>query len=137
MESGQPSETFEIPIVAEDDIVRARSRGREMCRTMGLSEINQVKVATAISEIARNIFQYAGKGRVTLRKLGAPRPGIEIVAKDEGPGIQDVKLVMSGTYKSKTGMGKGLLGCKRLVDHFELDSVVGQGTTILLRKYVR
>lgn len=130
-------EETEIPILAEDDIVRARSRGRELCRSLGLTEINQVKVATAISELARNIFQYAGKGEILLKKLGQPRPGIEIVARDKGPGIPDVKLVLSGTYRSRTGMGKGILGARRLVDHFEVDSGPDRGTTILLRKYVK
>jgi serine/threonine-protein kinase RsbT len=127
----------DIPILIEEDIVRARSAGREMCRSMGLSEINQVKVATAISELARNIFHYAGKGSVSLRPLSTPRRGIEIVARDRGPGIPDLKLVLSGSYKSKTGMGMGILGCRRLMDHFEVDSGRDKGTVVTLRKYVR
>src|SRR5690242_8002539 len=102
--------TIEVTIRIEGDIVRARGAGRDMCRELGLSEINQVKVATAISELARNIFHYAKTGSITLNRLSVPKAGIEIVAIDQGPGIPDVKLVLSGTYKSKTGMGKGLLG---------------------------
>lgn len=131
------SEPIVIPIIAEDDIVRARSRGREVCRSLGFTEINQVKVATAISELARNIFQYAGKGSLTLRIVEGPRRGIEIVAKDEGPGIADVKLVLGGTYKSKSGMGMGLLGTKRLMDHFEVESAPGKGTLVVVRKFLR
>ncbi|MBX3208874.1 MAG: anti-sigma regulatory factor [Labilithrix sp.] len=131
------SETLEIAIKIEGDIVRARGAGRDMCRELGLSEINQVKVATAISELARNIFTYAKTGNISLRRLAAPRAGIEIVATDRGPGIADVKLVLSGTYKSKTGMGKGLLGTKRLVDFFEIDSGPERGTRVVLRKFVR
>ncbi|MBX3216114.1 MAG: anti-sigma regulatory factor [Labilithrix sp.] len=130
-------DTLEIAIKIEGDIVRARGAGRDMCRELGLSEINQVKVATAISELARNIFTYAKTGNVSLRKLTTPRAGVEIIATDNGPGIPDVKLVLSGTYKSKTGMGKGLLGTKRLVDFFEIDSSPERGTRVVLRKFIR
>jgi serine/threonine-protein kinase RsbT len=128
---------IDIPIVVEEDIVRARGAGRDMCRALGLTEINQVKVATAISELARNIFHYAKPGRIVLRRLGSPRPGIEIVASDKGPGIPDLKLVLSGNYRSKTGMGKGLLGARRLVDFFEIDTSASGGTVVTLRKFVR
>jgi serine/threonine-protein kinase RsbT len=130
-------ESLDIAIKVEGDIVRARGAGRDMCRDLGLSEINQVKVATAISELARNIFHYAQTGNITLRRLSGPRIGIEVIATDQGPGIPDLKLVMSGAYKSKTGMGKGLLGTKRLVDYFEVDSAPDRGTRVTLRKYVR
>jgi serine/threonine-protein kinase RsbT len=134
--SATPSEVIEIIVTVEGDVVRARGAGRDMCRQLGFTEINQVKVATAISELARNIFHYAKTGSVVLRRLSSPRPGIEIVASDNGPGIPDVKLVLSGTYKSKTGMGKGLLGARRLMDHFEVESVPGR-TVVVLRKYTK
>ena len=130
-------ESLDIAIKVEGDIVRARGAGRDMCRDLGLSEINQVKVATAISELARNIFHYAKTGNIALRRLSAPRPGIEIIATDQGPGIPDLKLVLSGSYKSKTGMGKGLLGARRLVDFFEVDTGPERGTRVVLRKYAR
>lgn len=130
-------ESLDIAIKVEGDIVRARGAGRDMCRDLGLSELNQVKVATAISELARNIFHYAKTGNIALRRLSQPRPGIEIVATDQGPGIPDLKLVLSGAYKSKTGMGKGLLGARRLVDFFEVDSGPDRGTRVVLRKYAR
>ena len=130
-------ESLDIPIKVEDDIVRARVAGRDMCRELGLSEINQVKIATAISELARNIFHYAKTGNISLRRLAQPRPGIEIIALDRGPGIPNMTLVLSGQYKSKTGMGKGLFGTKRLVDFFEVDTGPNKGTRITLRKYAR
>lgn len=130
-------ESLDIAIKIEGDIVRARGAGRDMCRDLGLSEINQVKVATAISELARNIFHYAKTGNIALRRLGAPRAGIEIIATDKGPGIPDLKLVLSGAYKSRTGMGKGLLGARRLVDFFEVDTGPDRGTRVVLRKYAR
>jgi serine/threonine-protein kinase RsbT len=131
------AELVDIAISQEGDIVRARGAGRDMCRELGLSEINQVKVATAISELARNIFHYAKTGSITLRRLTEPRVGIEIIAVDKGPGIPDVKLVLSGSYKSKTGMGKGLLGARRLVDFFDVDTGPERGTKIILRKFAR
>jgi len=130
-------ESLDIAIKVEGDIVRARGAGRDMCRDLGLSEINQVKVATAISELARNIFHYAKTGNIALRRLGAPRAGIEIIATDQGPGIPDVKLVLSGSYRSRTGMGKGLLGARRLVDFFEVETSPEKGTRVVLRKYAR
>jgi serine/threonine-protein kinase RsbT len=130
-------DVIEININVEGDIVTARGAGRDMCRDLGLSEINQVKVATAISELARNIYHYAKTGRIVIKKLGAPRPGVEIVASDKGPGIADLKLVLSGNYRSRTGMGKGLLGARRLVDQFEIDTAPDRGTTVTLRKFVR
>jgi serine/threonine-protein kinase RsbT len=130
-------ETLDIAISVEGDIVRARGAGRDMCRELGLSEINQVKVATAISELARNIFHYAKTGNIVLRKLSAPKVGIEVIATDQGPGIADIKQVLSGTYKSQTGMGKGLLGARRLVDFFEIETGPDKGTRIVLRKFVR
>lgn len=136
--TSQQNDVIEIPITVESDIVRARGVGRDMCKALGLNEINQVKVATAISELARNIFHYAKTGTIILRRLGAPRPGIEIVATDKGPGIPDLKLVMSGSYQSRTGMGKGLLGAKRLMDFFDVvTGPNGQGTTVTMRKHVR
>lgn len=132
-----PSDVIEVPILVESDIVRARGAGRELCRQLGLNEINQVKVATAISELARNIFHYAKTGKVVLRRLPPPRPGIEIIASDNGPGIPDVKHVMSGAYVSRTGMGKGMMGAKRLMDFFDVVTGPQVGTTVTMRKFVR
>jgi serine/threonine-protein kinase RsbT len=130
-------EKLDVAINVEDDIVRVRGAGRDMCRDLGIGEINQVKVVTAISELARNIYYYAKPGNITLQRLGAPRPGIEVVATDQGPGIPDVKVVLSGGYQSKTGMGKGLVGARRLADFFEVETAPGKGTRVVLRKYCR
>ncbi len=134
----QQNDVIEVAITVESDIVRARGAGRDMCRELGFNEINQVKVATAISELARNIFHYAKTGTVVLRRLGPPRPGIEIIASDKGPGIPDLKLVMSGNYQSRTGMGKGLFGARRLMDFFDVvTGPNGQGTTVTMRKHTK
>jgi serine/threonine-protein kinase RsbT len=125
-----------IPIRAEHDVVRARTLGKDMAKQIGFSEVDQTKIATAVSELARNIFQYAGTGEVRFRRIEGKRRGIEIVARDQGPGIADTALILSGTYRSKWGMGAGLRGTKRLVDEFDLDTSPGRGTTVRIRKFL-
>ena len=124
-----------VPIRAEHDVVRARTLGKDMAKQLGFSDVVQTKVATAVSELARNIFQYAGTGEVRIRRIEGKRRGIEVVARDQGPGISDPALILSGQYRSKWGMGAGLRGTKRLVDEFELDTHPGRGTTVRIRKY--
>jgi len=124
-----------VPIRAEHDVVRARTLGKDMAKQLGFSDVVQTKVATAVSELARNIFQYAGTGEIRIRRIEGKRRGIEIVARDQGPGISDPALILSGQYRSKWGMGAGLRGTKRLVDEFELDTHPGLGTTVRIRKY--
>lgn len=124
-----------VPIVKEDDVVAARTTGREMGREIGFSEVGYVKIATAISELGRNILKYAGKGQITIRRLAGDRDGLEVVATDQGPGIADVELVLSPRYRSRSGMGVGLRGTRRLMDHFEITSHLGRGTTVTIRKF--
>jgi serine/threonine-protein kinase RsbT len=124
-----------ILILKEDDVITARNGGKDICHDLDFREVAYVKVATAISELARNILKYAGKGQITLRRLSGEREGIEVIATDQGPGIADVELVLSPKYRSKTGMGVGLRGSRRVMDHFEISSRVGAGTTVILRKY--
>jgi serine/threonine-protein kinase RsbT len=117
------------------DVLQACGIARELARQLGLSALDQTKVATATSELARNIVLYVGDGEVRIRAVQTPRPGVQIVAADSGPGIPDVLLVMNARYRSRTGMGMGLQGTKRLMDDFEIDSRVGVGTTIVAKKY--
>jgi serine/threonine-protein kinase RsbT len=125
-----------VPVTIESDIVAARTTGREICRQLGFSPAGQIKVATAISELARNIVQYAGRGAIAISSLGAGRPGVEVVASDEGPGISDLDHVLSGSYVSKLGMGIGLKGVRKLMDEFEIRTARGAGTTVSARKYL-
>ncbi|MGB9634671.1 MAG: anti-sigma regulatory factor [Chloroflexaceae bacterium] len=130
---GQPKSAV---IRSDLDIVIARTMARDMARTLGFSAIDQARIATAVSELARNIYLYAGTGTVTVReveKLG--RKGIEIVCEDQGPGIPDIDLVMQDGYTTSRGMGMGLPGAKRLMDDFSIQSQVGVGTKIVLRKW--
>lgn len=126
-----------LPIESEADILLARHAVRELCNRLGFSRSEEVKAATVVSELARNIVLYAKRGEVTLKRwMDDGRVGIEICARDRGPGIPNTELVLSGKYRSKTGLGLGILGTKRLAHHFEISSGVG-GTEILARMVVR
>ncbi|HEX9945254.1 MAG TPA: ATP-binding protein [Thermoanaerobaculia bacterium] len=123
-----------LPIEQEKDIATARLEAWSEAVRIGLSKFASVKVATAVSELARNIVFYAGRGTVELRSLKDDRGvlGLQIVASDEGPGISAAQLeeIWAGTYKSQRGMGKGLVAVKKLVDDFQLDTRLGMGTTV-------
>jgi len=125
----------QLPIEQEKDIATARLEAWSEAVRIGLSKFASVKVATAVSELARNIVFYAGKGTVELRSLQDERgiTGLQIVASDQGPGISADKLdeIWAGTYKSQRGMGKGLIAVKKLVDDFQLDTRPGAGTTVV------
>lgn len=123
-----------LPIEQEKDIATARLEAWSEAVRIGLSKFASVKVATAVSELARNIVFYAGKGTVELRSVQDDRGvvGLQITASDQGPGIPQEKLqeIWAGTYKSQRGMGKGLVAVKKLVDDFHLDTRPGIGTTV-------
>lgn len=123
-----------LAIEQEKDIATARLEAWSEAVRIGLSKFSSVKVATAVSELARNIVFYAGKGTVELRSLKDERgvAGLQIIASDQGPGIPPAKLeeIWAGTYKSQRGMGKGLVAVKKLVDDFQLDTRPGVGTTV-------
>jgi serine/threonine-protein kinase RsbT len=126
----------EIAIEVEGDVVKARRKGRELATTLGFSTTDQTLIATAISEIARNIVRYAGS--VTFSRIERQgRAGIQIVANDTGPGIADVELAMRDGYSTGKSLGVGLPGARRLVDELEIVSSVGVGTTVTLRKWLR
>jgi serine/threonine-protein kinase RsbT len=122
-----------LDIKEEKDIATARLEAWSEAVRIGLSKFTSVKVATAVSELARNIVFYAGQGRVELRSgIDAGRAQLEIVARDRGPGIDRGKLeeIYGGTYRSTRGMGKGLMAVKKLTDEFSLDTGPGRGTTV-------
>jgi serine/threonine-protein kinase RsbT len=118
------------------DIVIARTLARDTAKNMGFGAIDQARIATAVSELARNIFLYAGTGTVTVREVERTgRKGIEIVCEDQGPGIANIDVVMQDGYSTSRGMGMGLPGAKRLMDEFDIRSHEGVGTTITCRKW--
>ncbi len=124
-----------VPINEEADIVTARGVGRAMCEELGFSPSVQIKLTTVISELSRNIVQYAGKGEIVLTVLENDRSGIEIFAHDQGPGIENLETILEGKYNSKYGMGMGLTGTRNLVDDFDIKTEVGKGTEVTVRKY--
>jgi serine/threonine-protein kinase RsbT len=117
------------------DIVIARTLARDTAKSLGFGPIDQARIATAVSELARNIFLYAGSGSVTVREVDkSSRRGIEILCEDNGPGIPDIEQAMSDGYSTSRGMGMGLPGAKRLMDEFDVQSS-DNGTTITCRKW--
>jgi len=129
-----------VAIVGQEDIVVARQNARELARGLGFGPVDQSRIATAVSELTRNIVRYAtdGRGIVLLRPVAAARgSGIEIVVSDEGPGIADVAQVMQEGFTSGRGMGMGLPGTKRLMDEMTIDTALGRGTTVTIRKWRR
>lgn len=127
-----------IPIVSEVDIVTARQRGRAIAVELGFPSSEQALIATAISELARNIIQYARRGQVdiTVEHKGG-RTGIGVVASDQGPGIPDLQRALQDGFSTGKGLGLGLPGTKRIMDDFELVSDVGKGTRVAVKKWVR
>ncbi|HYX85811.1 MAG TPA: anti-sigma regulatory factor [Gaiellales bacterium] len=127
-----------VPIVTDVDVVTARSSGRALAEEAGFSGSDLTMIATAISEVARNILVFAGQGEVRIEAVEEDgRAGIEVVARDDGPGITDVELALQDGYSTGHSLGLGLPGTRRLMDEFEIASAPGEGTTVTLRKWVR
>jgi serine/threonine-protein kinase RsbT len=125
-----------IPIKADNDIVLARQKGRELAERLGFSRTDLTFIATAISEVARNITSYAGRGEILFRIVdGDGRQGIVMEARDEGPGIRDLQRALEDGYSTAEGMGLGLPGARRLMDEFEVRSEAGMGTTVIMCKW--
>ena len=132
------ADEIRVAILTDADVVTARQQARTLGASLGFSSTDLTLLATAISEVARNITTYAGTGVVTLRTVRErEREGIEVVASDEGPGIENVELAMQDGYSTRNGLGLGLPGTRRLVDDFELDTRPGVGTTVRLVKWSR
>jgi len=125
-----------VRIRAARDVVQACDLAREVARKLGFSLLDQTKIATAASELARNILLYVGDGELRVGVVDPPKRGIQIIAVDSGAGIADLGLVMNSGYRSRTGMGMGLKGTKRLMDDLAIDSRAGMGTTVVATKLV-
>jgi serine/threonine-protein kinase RsbT len=126
------------PIGSFADVENAWRRGLEMARRMGFPEADANKIAVVISELGRNIEQYAGRGSITLTACAREDDtSIQIVARDKGPGIPDVERVLAGGYSTSRGLGIGVSGSRQLMDEFAIQSVIGAGTTIKTTKLLR
>lgn len=127
-----------IAVEAELDIVAARQAGRTMAKELGFGEVDQARIATAISELARNIYLYAQKGVIILSFIQEDtRIGLQIQAQDSGPGITDIQQVLQDGFTTSGGLGAGLPGVKRLMDTFEITTQIGIGTEIKAIKWLR
>jgi serine/threonine-protein kinase RsbT len=125
-----------VPIVADDDIVRVRQRVRDWAVTMGFSLVDQTKLVTAASELARNTLVYGLGGTVLLEAVtNDARRGLRLTFEDHGPGIPDVQQALTAGFTTGTGLGLGLSGAKRLSHDFEITSTPGQGTRVVIARW--
>ncbi len=126
-----------VDLRSDRDIVMVRQHAREIAAHAGFDQLEQTRISTAASEIARNAFKYGGGGHIEFRFDDAGgRERLLMTIQDDGPGIADLPSILEGSYRSKTGLGKGILGAKRLMDDFEIRSAPGDGTTVLLGKFL-
>jgi serine/threonine-protein kinase RsbT len=124
-----------IRIHGDPDIVEARKQVRQLASQLNFSRTDATLIATAVSEIARNIVRFAGDGLIVMGLIDEPRPGVRIVARDTGPGIGDVEQALADGYSTYNGLGLGLPGARRLMDEFSLTSTAGHGTTVTMTKW--
>jgi len=137
---GQELADDHIEIAGDDDIVVARQQARQAARGLGFGAVDQSRIATAVSELTRNVVRYAtdGRGEVRIRTVSSERgTGLEIVVSDRGPGIVDVEEAMRAGFTSGPGLGLGLPGTSRLMDEMQIDSALGRGTVVTIRKWRR
>ena len=124
-----------IPVVSEPDMVSVRRRVREVSNQVGLSLVDQTKLVTAASELARNTLTHGGGGAMHLESLNGPRVGIRLTFVDQGPGIPDVEMALKDGFTTGSGLGLGLSGSKRLVHEFVIESKVGEGTKVVVTRW--
>lgn len=125
-----------IPIESDLDIVQARQTGRTEASKLGFSSTDLTLIATAISELARNIVMYAKKGEIVVRLVqSAEKRGIVVIARDKGPGIADIRQTLQDGFSTSRSLGLGLPGVRRLMDEFEIESQVGLGTVVTIKKW--
>ena len=127
-----------IPINSDIDVVAARQKGRELAAELGFVSTDSTLLATAISELARNIVRYAKHGEILIESVqSGERVGITVIAQDKGPGIANISLAMQDGFSTSGGLGLGLPGVKRLMDEFHLVSDANNGTTVTIKKWKR
>lgn len=126
-----------FPISSSKDLIKIRDFGRNMADRIGFEGKDQTLIATALSEICRNVIEYAGSGEVQIKRERGKNPGggIVIVISDDGPGIENIEMALQEGYSTGKGLGVGLPGAKRIMDEFEIHSEVGKGTTVVMSKW--
>jgi serine/threonine-protein kinase RsbT len=131
-----PAEESRVPIHSDQDIILARQKGRALAADCGFSAVDATLIATAISELARNIVSYSKHGEIALTALvDGGRRGIMIIASDQGPGISDIRQALRDGFSTSGSFGLGLPGVRRLMDEFEISSAPGQGTRVTVKKW--
>lgn len=133
----QRDDEVRTPIVSDADVVRVRQAARQLASRQGFSGTDLTILATAVSEVARNIVRFAGKGEIVIELIESPRRGVRIVARDTGPGIEDVEQALTDGFSTYDGLGLGLPGARRLMDDFSIVSEPGRGTTVSMTKWIR
>jgi serine/threonine-protein kinase RsbT len=130
------NDELHVEIACDGDLVAARAEGRAVADSLGFSRTDATLIATAISEVSRNIVVHAGSGEIVLRPaLDDHRCGLVVVARDSGPGIPDVEAATGEGYASKGGLGLGLPGVRRIMDELQIDTGAGRGTTVTMIKW--
>lgn len=124
-----------VPVVSESDVVRVRQRVREVALRLGFSLVDQTKIVTAASELARNTLVHGHGGNMELVTLNGPRIGLQLTFEDKGPGIPDIQLALRDGFTTGSGLGLGLGGAKRLVNEFQISSRVGEGTKVTVTRW--
>jgi serine/threonine-protein kinase RsbT len=127
--------TETLSLTAEPDVVTVRRRVREVTSQLGFSLVDQTKLVTAASELARNNLIYGGGGHMVVEMLNGPRTGVRLSFEDSGPGIPDIELAMRDGFTTGSGLGLGLGGAKRLVSEFSIVSAIGKGTKVTITKW--
>ena len=129
--ASKPWPIVTVPVETEGDVVTVRQRARRIAELLGFERQDQTRIATAVSELARNAYGYAGGGRAEFMIDSSASPQIFVVhVSDRGKGIANLQSILDGEYRSSSGMGLGLLGARRLMNHFKIESVVGKGTKV-------
>jgi serine/threonine-protein kinase RsbT len=127
--------TENVPVASEPDVVTVRRRVREVSATLGFTLVDQTKVVTAASELARNTLIHGGGGQLQIATLNGPRVGLRLTFEDQGRGIPDIQLALRDGFTTGSGLGLGLGGAKRLVNEFDISSEVGKGTKITVIRW--
>jgi serine/threonine-protein kinase RsbT len=126
-----------IPLLQETDIVLARKHAKDLAAAIGFELLDQIQVATAVSELARNVIQYAGRGEIRFAiETKGSRRGLTFICHDDGPGIVDLDLALIGGYSTSHGLGRGLSGARNLLDDFRIETFPGKGTTVWAAKWL-
>jgi serine/threonine-protein kinase RsbT len=130
------ADEIHVPISSDADLVLARAEGRALAERLGFSRTDATLIATAISEIARNIVVHVGRGEIVMRPIyNDSRYGLVVIARDNGVGIRDVETALEDGYASRGGLGLGLPGARRLMDEFEVETERDKGTIVTMTKW--